>query len=194
MLQATFASLTFTNQKNAVPGETIGVGRTGHPVACPIPALARRLHYLREHNAPADLPLCAHLINGRWHVITASQVTKILRAAVALYGAPFGLLPHQVSAKSLRSSGALAMLCGGVDTARGRMQGRWLSDVMFHYLSVHQAPLCADIGRRMVRGGNFDTIPGPVPAPSPDALAILPPAPDLPAMAGIVARHNPQAP
>ena len=39
--------------------------------------------------------------------------------------------------------------------------GRWLSDIMFRYLSVQHAPLCADIAARMVAGGTFDTPPGP---------------------------------
>jgi len=194
MLHATFASLMFTNQKNTVPGETIGIGRSGHAVACAIPPIARRLQYLRDNNAPAEIPLCAHLSKGRWCVITASQVTNILRSAVSLYGKPYGLEPHQVSARSLRCSGALAMMCGGVDTARGRLQGRWLTDIMFRYLSVMHAPLCADIGRRMVAGGNFDTIPSAVNPAGPEAAAILPQANDIPAMAAIIARHNPQDP
>lgn len=193
MLQASFASLMFTNQKNAVPGETIGIGRSGHALACAIPPIARRLEYLRTNGAAPDTPLCAHKLNNRWYVITATQVTNALRSAVSLYGKPYGLEPHQVSARSLRSSGALAMMCGGVDTARGRLQGRWLSDIMFRYLSVQNEPLCADIGRRMVAGGNFDTIPAAVNPGAPEAAAILPQADDVPAMAAIIARHNPQA-
>jgi hypothetical protein len=65
---------------------------------------------------------------------------------------------------------------------------------MFRYLSVMHAPLCADIGRRMVAGGDFDTIPSAVDPAGPEAAAILPQANDVPAMAAIIARHNPQDP
>jgi hypothetical protein len=36
----TFATLTFTTQKNGVRGEVIGLGRSGNPVLCPVVALA----------------------------------------------------------------------------------------------------------------------------------------------------------
>ena len=58
-----------------------------------------------------------------------------------------------------------------------RLQGRWMSDVMFRHLMVQQAPLCADISQR-----NFDLVPT---ASSPqDSAAIqatwwLPPLPNL---------------
>lgn len=194
MQASTFSTLMFTNQKNAVPGEVIGQGRTTHSIMNVCVPLANRIHYLRFHNAPLDLPLCSHLVNGRWHVITAAQFTAVLRAAVSIGGAKYGLYPHQVSARSTRSSGAMAMMCGGVDTSRRRLQGRWKSDVMFRYLMVQHAPLCADIGQRMVDGGNFDTIPTAIGPTDPNADAILEqPAATVAAMAATVASHNPQA-
>ena len=162
-------------------------GRSGHPLACAIGPVARRIHYLKTEGAGPTMPLCAHKVNGDWMVITSTQVTNALRAAVALYGKPYNLTPDQVSARSLRSSGAMAMLCGGVDTARGRLQGRWKSDVMFRYLSVQHAPLCADIAQRMVTGGNFDTIPGAVNPQAPGAPTLLPGAATVAAHAAIVA-------
>ena len=79
------------------------------------------------------------------------------------------------------------MLCGGVDTARGRLHGRWKSDVMFRHLSVQHAPLCADIARRMVNGGNFDTIPGAIDPQAPGAPTLLPAAATTAAHAAAVA-------
>ena len=152
---ATFGSLTYTNQKNAVPGEVIGHGRTSHAIMNPLRAIANRIHYLRSNGAEPEYPLCSHKLKDKWYVVTASQVTNVLRTAVALHGAKYGLAPSQISARSSRSSGAMAMMCGGVDTSRGRLQGRWKSDVMFRYLMVQHAPLCADISQRMVNGGNF---------------------------------------
>jgi len=48
---ATFASLTFTNQKSGVRGEVIGHQCSGHQHACPVRAIAQRILYLRKHNA-----------------------------------------------------------------------------------------------------------------------------------------------
>jgi len=39
ILQARFASLTFTDQKNGVRGEVIGLGCSGDPYLCPVKAI-----------------------------------------------------------------------------------------------------------------------------------------------------------
>lgn len=85
------------------------------------------------------------------------------------------------------------MMCGGVDTARGRLQGRWKSDIMFRYLMVQHAPLCGDISQRMVAGGNFLQPPMAVDANSTHANAISEiAAPNIEAMATTFALHNPR--
>ena len=159
----------------------------------PLLALANRVCYLRANAAAADLPLCAHKINNRWFVVTASQITNVLRATVSLHGEPYGLTPDQVSARSTRPSGALAVMCGGVDTSRGRLQGRWKSDIMFRYLMVQHAPLCADISQRMVNGGNFTQPPTAANPSSSDSQAICTNAAlNVEAMATTFALHNPR--
>ena len=55
--QARFASLTFTNQKNGVRGEVIGLARSGNPYLHPILSIIRRVLYLRQHSAPSNTPL-----------------------------------------------------------------------------------------------------------------------------------------
>ena len=87
----------------------------------------------------------------------------------------------------------MAMMCGGVDTSRSRLHGRWLSDIMFWYLSLQHAPLCANIAHRMIIGGTFDTIPSSLDPTAPDANNLLPQAPSVTAMAATVSAHNPQA-
>ncbi|KAI2499708.1 hypothetical protein MHU86_14789 [Fragilaria crotonensis] len=49
---ATFATLTFTRQKNGVRNERIGHGRSGHPTLCPVLALSARVLALRRLTAP----------------------------------------------------------------------------------------------------------------------------------------------
>ena len=49
---ATFATLTFTRQKNGVRNETIGHGRSGHPTICPVLCLVARVLALRSWQAP----------------------------------------------------------------------------------------------------------------------------------------------
>lgn len=46
LLSATFVVLIFTDQKNAVRGETVGHGRSGDPHACPVLATVRHIPFL----------------------------------------------------------------------------------------------------------------------------------------------------
>ena len=55
---ATFATLTFTKQKNGVENEIVGHARSGHASVCPVLALIRRTLHLRQYQAPRDAPLC----------------------------------------------------------------------------------------------------------------------------------------
>ena len=43
LLAAKFVKLTFTQQKNGVPNETVGHGRSSHAHMCPVHALANRV-------------------------------------------------------------------------------------------------------------------------------------------------------
>ena len=52
---ATFVTLTFTNQKNAVRGEVIGLGRSGSPDCCPVQCSVRRVKALRLQGAAGIL-------------------------------------------------------------------------------------------------------------------------------------------
>lgn len=56
---ATFATLTFTRQKNGIRNERIGHGRSGHPALCPVLALAARACTLRSLQCPPTTPLNA---------------------------------------------------------------------------------------------------------------------------------------
>lgn len=151
---ATYALLTFTNQKNTVPGEKIGHGRSGHPYFCPVAALIRRILHLRKHNAPAHTPLHNYFSSG-FHHLRSHAVTTLLKRHVAEMGEPFGLLPRDVQARSLRSSGAMALLCARVDHNLIQMLGRWRSDAMFRYLHAQAAPLTAPMAPLMLQFGDF---------------------------------------
>ncbi len=128
--RATFISLTFTNQKSGVRGEIIGHDRSGHPQACPVCACGRRITHLRHHQAAPTTPLNAINSNHRWYYIVPSNLTTALQTSAALLGPSLGFLPQDISARSLRAGGAMALLCAQVDTDRIRLIGRWRSDEM----------------------------------------------------------------
>ena len=153
---ATFATLTFTNQKNGVRGEVIGLGLSGNPLLCPVKILVRRLLHLRAHNAPLTTPLATcYTTDGRL-AIKPADITASLRRSVSLIGpAALGFLPQDISARSLRASGAMALLCAEVDTHIIRLIGRWQSDTMLRYLHVQAEPVMRNFARNMLQHGDF---------------------------------------
>jgi hypothetical protein len=60
-----FVALEFTNQKNGVRGELIGLGQSGHPTWCPVHTLIHRVRHLCAHNAPLHTPIYKYYA-GHW--------------------------------------------------------------------------------------------------------------------------------
>ncbi|MGH7974235.1 MAG: hypothetical protein ACREBR_01820, partial [bacterium] len=150
---------------NGVRGDIIGHGLSGSLTACPVRTLIRRVCYLRQCEAPVDTPLSSYRSQTSqcFVGVTAAQITVALRNAVAVMGHRHGLAPEDVSARSLRSSGAMALLCARVDADRIRLLGRWRSDEMFRYLHVQAYPIMRGFSRIMLDGGDYALIPRPEP-------------------------------
>ena len=161
LLAATFVTLEFTTQKNGVRGEVVGLGRSGDPLFCPVAAAARRHLHLRSAAAPATQPIASYRDPVTLHLrrVTPTDLTALLRTSVRLLGPAHGFLPADVSARSLRAAGAMALLCANVDTDRIRLLGRWRSDEMLRYLHVQAEPLMRDFSSRMLAGGTFTLHP-----------------------------------
>jgi hypothetical protein len=161
MHAATFVTLTFTQQKNGVRNERIGHGRSGHPSLCPVTALATRVLALRSQGATADTTLNAvrSSPSSAFRYISPSDITSRIRSVLHLHPDPAYTL-HDVSVRSTRAGGAMALLCAGVDSDRLRMIGRWKSDEMFRYLHVQAQPVMNGLAAAMLRGGDFRLTPG----------------------------------
>jgi hypothetical protein len=126
---ATHLALEFTNQKNGVRGELVGLGRSQHPILCPVSAMICRLKHLRLHNAPLTAPIYT-VFAPTPTAITTSELTQRLRQACITIGATVGISADDISIRSLRSSSAMALLCADVDTDKIRLLGRWRSEEM----------------------------------------------------------------
>ena len=155
---ADFLTLEFTTQKNAVRGEVVGHGATPDPKACPVAAAKRRLLHLLEHEAPPETTLCSYFYKNRWHEVKSSDITKLLRQAAAELP-QYNLRPSDISARSLRAAGAMALLCDMVDSDRIRLLGRWRSDEMLRYLHLQARPVMQDFATRMLSGGDYSLLP-----------------------------------
>ena len=150
--QARTASLTFTTQKNGVENEVIRHFLSGDPYICAVKAIKRRVSHLRSHKAPLSTPLGRVYtgIGSRTQSVTPSLITKTLRSTVDLLGADLGFLASEVSARSLRAAGAMALLVAKVDTNIIQILGRWRSDEMFRYLHLTAEPIMKQFASKML--------------------------------------------
>ena len=109
-------------------------------------------------------PLHSYYHRSTRRGVHVRSITTLLRKAAAQYGPEFGISAQDIEARSLRSSGAMALLCARVDTDVIQLIGRWRSDAMFRYLHVQAAPHTAPLAPRMLSSGSF-TLTAPLPNP-----------------------------
>jgi hypothetical protein len=177
LARVTFVTLTFTTQKNGVRGEIIGHARSGHLYACPVVSVISRVRYLRQHGAPPDAPLCVvrSTTTNAWCTISSKLVTDTIRTSASILGPHLGFNAEDVSARSCRAGGAMALLCGRVDTSIIQLVGRWRSDVMLRYLHLQAGALMSNLASTMLQAGAFQLIPGQeVPAAAAPLLVQIP--------------------
>jgi hypothetical protein len=91
--------------------------------------------------------------------ISTSTLTQHLRVALSAIQHEVGITPADISVRSLRASGAMALLCAEVDTDKIRLLGRWRSDEMLRYLHVQAFPIVAPLASQMVRHGFYSFFP-----------------------------------
>ena len=156
LLSATYVSLTFSTQKNGVKGEQMAHAANGQPLACPVRATLRRVAHLLHHHAPATTPLHVYYdTTNRKRSVSSAMITSLLHSAALTIPGYAGVKPDNIAARSLRSSGAMALLLGGIDPDKIRILGRWKSDAMFRYLHSHALPLIQDNSKIMFHGGHY---------------------------------------
>jgi hypothetical protein len=154
---ATFVSLTFSTQKNGTRGEAIGHGLSGNPVACPVLSGSRRIQYLRNLTTDHSVYLCA--VGPTLAPLLPIQLTKLLRTAVLSTNNTSGLIPSDITAKSLSSTGAMALLNCNVSFEKLRLIGHWKSDAALRYLHVQAHDIMADCFALMLDGSDYRIIP-----------------------------------
>ena len=144
------ASLTFTTQKNGIRGEVIVLGLSGDPYVCPVLAVVRRVLHLRGRDKRTPLARCFPTKESRGQGVTPKRVSDTLKNTVEYLGHDLGFLKNEVSARSLRAGGAMALLVAKVDPDVIRLLGRWRSDEMLRYLHLSAQPIMMKFARRML--------------------------------------------
>ena len=152
----TYCSLTFTTQKNCVKGDHAA---NGQHHACPVRAVLCHVLHLCTHNAPPTTPLYVFYdAAGTKRSVSSSMILSLLHAAVLSLPGHAGVNPDNIAARSLCSSGAMALLLGGVDLDKIRIVGHWKSNAMFCYLHAHALPLIQDNSSIMYTTSHYSLI------------------------------------
>ncbi|KAI2492490.1 hypothetical protein MHU86_22070 [Fragilaria crotonensis] len=127
---------------------------------CPVHCLAARVATLRRSGATPDTPLNAVRVHpdSPFRHILPSDITTRIRTALLVHPDP-AYAVADVTVRSTRAGGAMALLCAGVDSDRIRMVGRWRSDEMYRYLHVQAQPVMNGLSAAMLRGGAFRLTP-----------------------------------
>jgi len=152
-----YASLQFSDQKNAVKGEQIGHRATNDATWCPTKALGRLVLHLRRHKAAPSTPIFHHYNthDKQWYKVTSTFITNALRHAATSVQDTTGIDPALISARSLRPGGATALLCAGIDKDAIQLLGRWKSDAMLRYLRIQAASLQFNYAQQMLDAGAY---------------------------------------
>lgn len=158
---ATAASYTLTRQKNGIGNETLSHGRSNHPLCCPVQATIRLLLYHRAQRTPHHLPIASYYTTEihRLVRVTALDVTSRLKAAATALQPVTGIPAAEISARSLRAGGAMALMCANIDCNVIQMLGRWHSDSMIRYLHVQAQPIINRLSARMFNDGHYTFLP-----------------------------------
>jgi len=161
------ASLTFSDQKNSVKGESIGHDDNAQTVFNPVQALRRRVMHLHLNNAPPDTPLHRFYSEGPGHTfvpsdVTTREITTLLREAAKHVEHITGIPPQQIQAYSLRSGGATALLCANKDPTTIQILGRWKSDAMFRYLRTQARTYVKGLSNAMFDHGRYTFSPSTI--------------------------------
>ena len=89
-----------------------------------------------------------------------TKITAHLKATVKLFaGTHLGFTHHDVSVRSLRAAGAMALLCSGVDHDIISLIGRWRINEMMRYLHVQAEPIMRNFSKLMISHGNYNLLP-----------------------------------
>ena len=86
--------------------------------------------YLQRNGATGKTRISIIKKDNKWHQIRGDEITSAIRAMVRAAGLSIGFTESEISARSLRAGGAMALLVAQVDPDTIRLAGRWRNDMM----------------------------------------------------------------
>jgi hypothetical protein len=163
---ATAVKYTFNTQKNGDRGTVTAHARSGDNVCCPVLSTIQQFmthqHEFHRKNVPYNgkLKLASYYNSKQVNVpVKAKQVTDTLCCHAALIQPLIGIDPKDISARSLRAGGAMALLAGKCDSSIIKLLARWHSDAMMDYLHQQSLPIFKRLAATMYHHGSYSFLP-----------------------------------
>jgi hypothetical protein len=158
------AAMRITNQKNGTRSSIIS-----HDVsltkACPIRALAQRVHTIINHPQCTGGDIISTYYSShskRARLLQAFDINTMIKSAVrALQLDKKGFPPEAVRSHSLWAGGAMAMHLNDIDRDKIRTQGWWTSNTFLMYIHEQISAFSAGLLARMSKGVGWLNIKGP---------------------------------
>jgi hypothetical protein len=150
---------TFTTQNNGKRGDKIIHSRSVNARCCHICASIRRIKELRLYGTKFTAPIAAYYRGSTRIAVKARDVIDTLRSAMTANVHRTGVQAHEISARSLRAGGAMALICGKVDFDLIRILGRWHIDAMIRYLHMQAQPVMQNFAATMFNNGTYECLP-----------------------------------
>jgi hypothetical protein len=121
-------------------------------------ALVCRAIHLQQFNVVSTTSITTYYKSNRRRPVTPNDITLALCHAVRLICPKVGLVEADMSARSLRAGGAMALLCAQVDDDIIQLLGRWRSDAMLRYLHLQARPVMRNFAAHMLQHGMYDLV------------------------------------
>ena len=138
--KAYYVSVHFEKQKNGKKGDKRTQGRVlDYPDMCPVKAWARVVRRVITTNGEVTDRTQVSQIGdgkGRHTHITNKRVVGLMRLTCRRYGhgKGYGIEPHELGFRSLRSGAAMALFLMNYSPERIMILGRWLSRAFLVYI------------------------------------------------------------
>jgi len=163
---ATAVHLTFTTQKNGDKGDEIAHARSGDPLCCPVTSTIRQILLHRRYFARKNVPYNGRVVLASYYnhhdvrvPIKPGQITTAIRWHAGVLEPTTGIKPENLTARSLRAGGAMALLVGGCDSNVIKLLARWHSDAMMRYLHQTSTPIFKKLAKAMFNKGRYSFLP-----------------------------------
>ena len=137
--KAAYVTICFVNQKNGLKMDRRTQARSNHDELCPVRLWSRVCKRVRRTTGHCDdnTLVCKIGVKGKGNVFATDESTlKLLRLTCRTYGSDglYGIEPHELGTKSVRSGGAMALFMMGYSPEKIMILGRWGSTAFLDYI------------------------------------------------------------